>query len=90
MAVVALPASLAELFPGCARRVDAAGATVGELLESLDARWPGLWDRVCEGRGTAARPRRHLRLFVDGGLAGLDTPVTERSLVHVLLAISGG
>lgn len=90
MATVALPATLAELFPGCARRVEASGASVRAVIDDLDARWPGLRYRIVEGEGAAARARPHLRLFVDGQLGDLDTPVGEGSLVHVLLAISGG
>jgi len=90
MATVALPAVLAELFPGCGRREAVDGATVGELLEALDTRWPGFRDRVVEGRGAVARPRRHIRLFVDGSPGGLESPVAAGSLVQVLLAISGG
>jgi molybdopterin converting factor small subunit len=87
MALVLLPGPLAALFPDGERRVNLDGATVGELLDRLDERWPGMRDRLCED-GPVARP--YIRLFVDGDPADLATPVEARSVVHVLLAIAGG
>ena len=87
MAHVHLPRSLAALLPGVPRRLDVPGATVAEVLRSLDAGWPGAWDRVCEA---GPRIREHMNVFVDGQRAALDTPVGEASTVHVIPAVSGG
>ena len=87
MADIRLPPTLPPLFPGLPRRVDVEAATVGELLEALDARWPGLQDRLCE---PGPRLRRHIHVFVDGERAELDTAVPARSRVDVITAISGG
>lgn len=89
-ALVVLPPPLVALFPGAERRVALSGRTVGELVDALDGRWPGIRDRICEGVGPAARPRRHLRLFVAGEPADLATSVPDGATVHVLMAISGG
>jgi molybdopterin converting factor small subunit len=87
VADIRLPPTLPPLFPGLPRRVDVEAATVGELLEALDARWPGLQDRLCE---PGPRLRRHIHVFVDGERAELDTAVPARSRVDVITAISGG
>ena len=56
-------------------------------IDSLEAQWPGLRDRIVE-EGPALR--RHLHVYVDGERAALDTPVAERSRLDVIAAISGG
>lgn len=86
MADVHLPATLPPLFAGLPRRLELEAASVGEAIAQLDARWPGLRERVCEG--AALRP--HMRTFVDGERAELDTPLTVDSRLDVIAAISGG
>jgi sulfur-carrier protein len=94
MADVHLPATLPPLFEGLPRQLDVEAASVGEVLAQLDARWPGLRDRVCESGGggehggMALRP--HIRVFVDGERAELDTPLAAGARLDVIAAISGG
>ena len=87
MADVHLPTTLMPLFPGLERRLDVDAATVDEVIDSLDARWPGLRDRLCEP-GPAIR--MHIHVYVDKERAQLDTAVDPRSRVDVIAAISGG
>ncbi len=90
MADVHLPATLPPLFDGLPRQLDVDAASVGEALAQLDARWPGLRDRVCESGGGAATLRPHIRVFVDGERAELDTPLAAGARLDVIAAISGG
>ncbi|MFZ5854378.1 MAG: MoaD/ThiS family protein [Chloroflexota bacterium] len=87
MATVLLPRSLVALFAGLERRQEVEGTTVGEVLDALDARTPGLRDRLVE---EGPRLRRHINVFVDGRPADLETPVAPEETVHVIPAISGG
>jgi molybdopterin synthase sulfur carrier subunit len=87
MADVHLPTTLMPLFPGLERRLDVDAATVDEVIDRLDDRWPGLRDRLCEP-GPAIR--MHIHVYVDGERVQLDAPVEERSRVQVIAAISGG
>lgn len=87
MATVVLPRSLVALFPGTDRRVEVAGSSVREVVGSLEARIPGMADRLL-APGPAVRP--HLNIFVDGELADLTTPVGPAATVHVIPAVSGG
>ena len=87
MADIRLPGTLTPLFPGLPRRVEVEAATVLAAIDSLEARWPGLRDRIVEEGPTL---RRHLHVYVDGERAALDTPVAERSRLDVIAAISGG
>jgi len=88
MALVLLPRSLVALFPGMPRRLETAdAATVGELIAELDARWPGLADRLCESGPVL---REYINVFVDRQPAGLATPTEPTTVVHVLPAVAGG
>jgi molybdopterin synthase sulfur carrier subunit len=87
MAVVVLPRSLVVLFPGADRRVTADGTTVGELIDALDRRWPGLRDRLCD-RGPTLR--EFINVYVDGQPADLGSAVAPGCTVHILPAVAGG
>jgi sulfur-carrier protein len=87
MADLHLPGTLPPLFAGLPRRLEIDASTVVEAIDRLDARWPGLRDRLCEP-GPALR--RHIHVYVDGERATLDTTIGERSRVDVIAAISGG
>jgi sulfur-carrier protein len=85
--VVTLPAALVRLFPGSARRVEVVASTVAEMIDALDARWPGMRDRLCDSRPAI---RRHINVFVEGRRTTLDTRLAPGAEVTVLTAISGG
>ena len=57
------------------------------VIRALDERYPGMWDRLCV---PGPRLRRHIRAFVDGRPASLDTPLAPGSVVHLIPAVSGG
>jgi len=87
VATVVLPRSLVALFPGVERRCVVPGTTIAEVIAGLDARVPGMADRIVAA-GPTIRP--HLNVFVDGERAGLGTPVGPDGVVHVIPAVSGG
>jgi hypothetical protein len=85
--VVTLPANLVRLFPGAVCRVKLPASSVDELLDALDACWPGMRDRLCDSRPAI---RRHISIFVEGRRATLDTPLPPGTEVAIMTAISGG
>jgi sulfur-carrier protein len=87
MAVVVLPRSLVVLFPGAERRVEVDGGSVGDLIDDLDRRWPGLRDRLC---GPGPTLRAFINVYVDAQPADLGTLVAPGSTVHILPAVAGG
>lgn len=87
MADVHLPSSLVALFPGAPRRLRLDAGTVAELIDRLDERWPGVRNRLCDAGPVI---RRHIRVFVDGEPAHLQTGLAPDSEVHIIPSISGG
>ena len=85
--VVTLPPNLVRLFPGAVRRLELPASTVREMIDALDARWPGMRDRLCDSRPAI---RRHINVFVEGRRATLETRLSPGAEVTVLTAISGG
>jgi molybdopterin synthase sulfur carrier subunit len=82
-----LPSTLQPLFAELPRRLELDATTVGEAVDRLDERWPGLRDRLCEPGPTL---RQHIHVYVDRERAGLGTALEPRSRVDVITAISGG
>jgi molybdopterin synthase sulfur carrier subunit len=87
LVIVRLPGPLVDLFPGAPRRVEVTARTVREMVDALNASWPGMRDRICD---TTPAIRKHINIFVDGERARLDTPLEPGTEVFVLTAISGG
>ena len=85
--VLTLPAALTRLFPGAERRVTLHAATVAAAMDALDARWPGMRDRLCDSMPAI---RRHINVFVDGERVTLVTVLRPGSEVLVMTAMSGG
>ena len=82
-----LPRAWSALFPAADRRVTLEGRTVRELVDGLEACLPGMRDRLCDP-GPALR--EFINVYVDGEPADLASPVSERTVVHVLPAVAGG
>lgn len=88
MTTVLLPEALVRLFPGAPRRMELPGVvTVAEVVGALDQRWPGMRDRLCDGRPAI---RRHINVFVAGEKATLETRLPPGAEVVVMTAVSGG
>ena len=89
MATVFIPAQLRDLTRG-ARKVDARGATLRDVLDTLDAKHPGIKARLLDDDGEALNP--YIEIAVDDAIAtlGLLTPVGPKSEVHILPNVSGG
>ena len=84
---ITLTPALTRLFPGFPRQLELDAATVRDLLDALDRRWPGMRDRLCD---STPRIRRHVNVFVDGERAALETGLRSGAKVFIGTAISGG
>jgi sulfur-carrier protein len=85
--IVRLPALFAALFPDAQRVVALEVEDVDSLMNALDARWPGMRDRLCD---SSPAIRRHINVFVDGRRSNLTTPLRPGANVFILTAVSGG
>lgn len=71
-----------------AKEVEAAGATLGEVLRDLDRQFPGLRFRVVDEQD-ALRP--HVRFFINEEQASsLSDAVGPRDELIIVQALSGG
>ncbi len=90
LAIVKIPTPLRALAEG-ARQVEVDAQTVEGLLEALDARYPGIRERLCEPDG-ALRPFISIYVGRDDvrfrdGLATRLHPADE---IFIVPAMSGG
>ena len=71
--------------------VQAEGKTVGELLGSLDASFPGLRERICDEKGNV---RRFVNVYLNDEdirfLSEQDTAVQDGDELSIVPAIAGG
>jgi sulfur-carrier protein len=86
-ALVRLPSALIALFPEAQSRFESRAASVAALMDELEARWPGMRDRLCDSTPAV---RRHINVFVDGKRLKLDGIIPPGADVFVLTAVSGG
>ncbi len=84
---VVLPRALLDLFPGAPGELSVTAATVAEVMDALEARWPGMRHRLCDERPAI---RRHINVFVDGHRATLPTRIAPGAQVFIITALSGG
>lgn len=87
---IRIPTQLRNLS-GNASEVQVDGSTVAEVLKALDVRHPGFGERLFDEGGGL---RRFVNVFVADEdirfLQGLDTPVTDGTVVSVVPAVAGG
>ncbi|MEO8811975.1 MAG: MoaD/ThiS family protein [Caulobacteraceae bacterium] len=87
MTAVLIPSQL-QSYCGGATRLEAAGATVDDVLRDLDARFRGIRFRVIDEQD---RVRRHIRIFVGGeGVEDIGRAVADGEEVLIFGALSGG
>jgi sulfur-carrier protein len=87
VAVVWIPSLLQSLTAG-EEKVVVSGGTVGAIIDNLEARFPGVKDRLVQG----GEIRPHIAVAIDGDVSpeGLEQDVQESSEIHFIPALSGG
>ena len=90
MPKVRIPPPLRKLTPN-EEVVNSSGATLGAVLEELNATYPGLGERICDEQGAI---RRFVNIFVNDEdvrfLQEKETPVKETDEISIVPAIAGG
>jgi sulfur-carrier protein len=82
-----IPTPLRDLTQGKAS-VTVTGSSVREAIENLEAGYPGIKERLCEGD----KVRPNISVMVDGHVSHLKMreKLKGDSEVHFVIAISGG
>jgi molybdopterin synthase sulfur carrier subunit len=84
---VIIPGQLRSYTRGAAE-VEMTGASLGEVLASLDAAFPGIRFRMIDELG---RIRPHIRIFVARELVRtIDVPLEPTDEIQIVGALSGG
>jgi molybdopterin converting factor small subunit len=87
--IVRIPTPLRTLTGG-ADEVSASGGTVGEVIEDLEKRHPGIRDRLLDAKGV----RRFVNIYVGEEdvrfLDGLKTALKAGDQISIVPAIAGG
>jgi molybdopterin synthase sulfur carrier subunit len=78
-------------FTGGEARVEIAAGTVAQALDTLDARFPGLGERIRDESGNV---RRFVNVFVNGRNIrdgeGIDTALSPGDELGIIPAMAGG
>ena len=84
---VAIPSPLRS-YTGQRQEVEAAGASIAELLADLERQFPGIRFRMIDEQDQL---RPHMRIFVNRReTRNLDTKLASGEEVHIFQALSGG
>lgn len=87
---VRIPTPLQKLTANQAE-VAAAGANVNDILKDLEAKFPGIKDRLCDADG---KLRRFVNVYVNEEdirfLSGAETALKDGDEVSIIPAIAGG
>jgi molybdopterin synthase sulfur carrier subunit len=87
--IVRIPAPLRTLTGG-KDEIAAAGATVGEVIEDMEKKHPGIKDRLLDAKGV----RRFVNIYVGEEdvrfLEGLKTALKAGDSISIVPAIAGG
>ncbi len=89
-ASVRIPTIL-RTYTGGAAEVAADGATLQDVLDSLDAQYAGIAARVLDDNGAL---RRFVNVYVNDDdvrfLDGLATPIADGANISIIPAVAGG
>jgi molybdopterin synthase sulfur carrier subunit len=87
---VLIPTPLRQ-YTGGEAKVSASGSSIAGVIDDLNARFPGIKDRVCEADGEI---RRFVNVFVNGQnvrkLDGAATSVKSGDEIGIIPAMAGG
>ena len=87
---VRIPAPLQKLTQNKSE-VEAEAATINDLVDDLEKRFPGIKARICDENG---KIRRFINFYINDEdvrfLKGYDTALKDKDEVSIIPAIAGG
>lgn len=91
MAVKVLIPTALQKYTNEQATIECAANNVGELLDSLEHKCPGIKERLCDDEG---KPRRFLNFYVNSEdirfLEGTSTSLKDGDEVSIVPAVAGG
>jgi molybdopterin synthase sulfur carrier subunit len=91
MAIEVRIPTILRTYTGGEKAVDASGATLGALVDDLEASHPGIKERLVEESGEL---RRFVNVYVNDEdvrfTGGLGTELSDGAQVTILPAVAGG
>ena len=90
MSVTVRVPTILRTYTDGAKSVEATGATLGAVINDLEAQFPGIADRLVD----AGSLRRFVNIYINDEdvrfLGGIDAEVADGDNVTVLPAVAGG
>lgn len=90
MTTVRIPSPLRRYTNGQSK-VECTGANISELIENLEAQYPGVKARLCDDNGQI---KRYVNVFVNDeeirSLQGSATQLSDKDEVSIIPAMAGG
>ncbi len=87
---VRIPTPLRRVTDG-QDKVNTEGATVREIIDSMESQFPGIKERLCDENGDL---RNFVNVFVNGEdvrfLEGIDSATGEGDEISIVPAVAGG
>ena len=88
--MVRIPTPLRSVTDGQAK-VSVEGASINEIIGSLDSQFPGIKERLCDDQGML---RNFVNIYVNGEdirfLEGIDSVTKEGDDISIVPAVAGG
>lgn len=90
MTTVRIPSPLRRYTNGQSK-VESNGANISELIENLEAQFPGLKSKLCDEN---SQIKRYVNVFVNEEeirtLQGVETTLADRDEISIVPAMAGG
>lgn len=87
---VRIPTPLRRVTDG-QDKVDAEGATLREIIDSMESQFPGIKARICDDNGDL---RNFVNVFVNGEdvrfMDGVDSATADGDEISIVPAVAGG
>lgn len=94
MAIEVRIPTILRTYTGGEKAVDADGATLSALIDSLDANHPGIKDRLVEDKGNGIELRRFVNVYINDEdvrfIGSLEAALADGDQVVILPAVAGG
>ncbi len=94
MAIEVRIPTILRTYTGGEKAVNADGATLSALIDSLEANHPGIKDRLVEDKGNGIELRRFVNVYINDEdvrfIGSLDAELSDGDQVVILPAVAGG